>query len=192
MKRASILSVSLGLWFFSAMATANNAPQCRYTFTAPSTTELAQKYPELAGFGYVTYVVGGDTLHGTRPLSIARREHESVTADCAPYLLYATFTKKRVIISARSQYRCPTYAVGKMGVLLNHVSFTGPVGGVFDKDIVQEKTGGVVDNPASAPNLAQFMGRFNAEASGTKPGIIPRSSWARVPNSQCRKVVDAE
>ena len=192
MKRAFILSISLGLWFFSMASIAHQAAQCRYTFTAPAAAELAQKYPELAGFGYVTYVVGGDNLHATAPLSIARGEHGSVTADCAPYLLYATFTKKHVIIPATSQYRCPTYAMGKMGVLLNQVSFTGPVRCVFDKDVVQAKTGGVAANPVGAPDLAKFMGRYNTEEGPANQKSIPSVSWTRVPDSQCRKVVDGD
>src|SRR3990167_1024609 len=171
---------------------AHHAPQCRYTFTAPDAQELAKNYPGLSGYSYVTYVVGGDHLYSTPALSIAKKDTASVTADCSPYLLYATFTEKPIVLSPDAAYRCPTYAAGNMGGLLNQVTFTGPVSAIFGHDIVQEgATGQYVVNPAGAPDLSKYTNPLGGSTQ-TQPNKITADKWAPVPASQCQNVVDEE
>src|SRR3990167_10917588 len=111
MNRQHLINLIIALLMISTCTAsfAHHAPQCRYTFTAPKAADLAKKYPELKDYHYVTYVVGGGHLYATSPLSIAKEDSESVAADCAPYLLYATFTKKSTQLSAYHTFRCPTY-----------------------------------------------------------------------------------
>src|SRR3990167_9973885 len=129
-------SVVFAFFSISGVAVAGHWPQCNYTFIAPDASTIA-RYATLAnqGYQYATYVTGGCHMHATHPLKIGSGERETIQANCAPYLLYVTFTKTPQKINPNAPFVCPTFS---MGILHNNTAlFAGEVEGAFDKDVAQ-------------------------------------------------------